>query len=95
MGGAALPAAKRATSIIPIVFTLAGDPVRSGAVASLARPGGNVTGLSSHSAPTLLERDSSYCAKLFQVSHRFAILANMDYPSAVLEVAKFTPRLGR
>jgi putative ABC transport system substrate-binding protein len=39
-------AAKRATSAIPIVMVISGDPVGSGLVASLARPGGNVTGLS-------------------------------------------------
>ena len=44
--GLAVPAAQQATSVIPIVFALASDPVGTGMVASLARPGGNVTGLS-------------------------------------------------
>src|SRR5256885_8188042 len=45
-GTPSILAAKQATSIIPIVFAAAGDPVRTGIVASLARPGGNGTGLS-------------------------------------------------
>jgi putative ABC transport system substrate-binding protein len=45
-GTAAVVVAKQATSVIPIVFAAAGDPVGNALVASLARPGGNVTGLS-------------------------------------------------
>ena len=46
--GSAIPAAMQATSTIPIVFALAVDPIAGGLVTSLARPGGNVTGLSAH-----------------------------------------------
>ena len=51
-GGPATRAAKEATSTIPIVMTNVGDPVDSGFVTSLARPGGNITGLSAF-APEL------------------------------------------
>src|ERR1700751_2412566 len=49
-------AAKQATAVIPIVFAATGDPVGPGLVASLARPGGNVTGLSSQTAETAGKR---------------------------------------
>jgi putative tryptophan/tyrosine transport system substrate-binding protein len=65
-GGAVL-ATKQATSVIPIVFALALDPVGSGMVASLARPGGNITGFSL-SRPIFLVSDSNFCARLFLVS---------------------------
>jgi putative ABC transport system substrate-binding protein len=48
-GGNAAVAAKQASSVVPIVFALVDDPVGSGLVVSLARPGGNVTGLSMQS----------------------------------------------
>src|SRR5215470_10027583 len=52
----AVIAAKQATAIIPIVIATANDPVGTGLVASLARPGGNVTGLSNQMADTAAKR---------------------------------------
>jgi putative tryptophan/tyrosine transport system substrate-binding protein len=78
-------AAKQATSAIPIVFALAGDPVGTGLVASLARPGGNVTGLSiqmTEGAGKRLELLREAVPGL----RRLAILGNVGNPSTVLEI---------
>ena len=68
-------AAKQATSIIPIVAVAIGDPVGSGLVASLARPGGNVTGLSIQSIDTVSKR-IELLRDVAPNLRRLAVLAN-------------------
>jgi putative ABC transport system substrate-binding protein len=77
-------AAKQATSVIPIVFAAAADPVGTGVVATLARPGGNVTGLSSQTTD-LPGKRLELLREVVPGLRRLAILANVDNVSAVLE----------
>ena len=86
VGGVAVPAAKRATSVIPIVFTLAQDPVGSGLVASLARPGGNVTGLSTQSGD-LFDKRLEILREIVPGLRRLGIIANRDNPAVALEIS--------
>jgi putative ABC transport system substrate-binding protein len=79
-------AAKQATSLIPIVFALAADPLGNGLVASLGRPGGNVTGLSTQSSDTSNKR-LELLRELLPDLRRLAMMANVDAPSALSELA--------
>jgi putative ABC transport system substrate-binding protein len=72
-------AAKQATSVIPIVFAVAADPVGSGLVASLARPGGNVTGLSNQSGDIAGKRLELF-REVVPGLRRLAIVANVGSP---------------
>src|SRR5262245_53935647 len=72
---AGVVAAKQATSVIPIVFAAAGDPVGTGLVASLARPGGNVTGLSIQQTDLAAKR-LELLREVVPGLRRLAILAN-------------------
>jgi putative ABC transport system substrate-binding protein len=83
--GGALVAAKQATSVIPIVFPVAGDPVGSGMVASLARPGGNATGLSIQTTD-LASKRLELLREVVPGLRRLAIMANVGLPDAVLEM---------
>ncbi len=83
-GGNAVAAAKRATPLIPIVFAVAVDPVGSGFVASLSRPGGNVTGLSLQ-GPDVAGKRLGLLREVVPSLRRLAIIANAGYPAAVKE----------
>ena len=80
-------AAKQATAVIPIVFGAAGDPVGAGLVASLARPGGNVTGLSNRTTDTNGKR-LELLREVVPGLRRLAILANVGNPASVLEMGE-------
>ena len=79
-------AAKEATSTIPIVFATAGDPVGSGIVASLARPGGNVTGLSSQT-PDVAGKRLELLREIVPGLRQLAVLADTDNPFVKLDVS--------
>ena len=82
--GAAVTAAKQVTSVVPIVFAVATDPVGSGMVASLARPGGNVTGLSLQQSDVVGKR-LQLLLEVIPNLGRLAIIANFSIPSSVAE----------
>lgn len=83
--GSATRQAMKETSRIPIVFALASEPVATGMVASLSRPGGNVTGLSLE-APELADKRLGLLRQIAPAARRLAVLADVAYPASVLEL---------
>ena len=81
-------AAKQATATIPIVFSVAGDPVGSGLVASLARPDGNVTGLSVLSTD-LAGKRLDLLRELVPGLRRVAIIGNVGNPVIAQELGEY------
>jgi putative ABC transport system substrate-binding protein len=80
-------AAKQATTVIPIVFGAASDPVGTGLVDSLARPGGNVTGLSNQISDTGGKK-LELLREVVPSLRRLAILANVGNPAVVLDMGE-------
>jgi putative ABC transport system substrate-binding protein len=83
-GSVVTAAAQRATSTIPIIMT-AGDPVRSGFVASLARPGGNITGLSLAEDPQFATKRLELLKEATPQVARVGYLRNAANPSSSVE----------
>jgi putative ABC transport system substrate-binding protein len=83
--GAAGFAVKEATSVIPVVLALANDPVGSGLVAHLSRPGGNITGLSLQT-PDLAGKRIEILRELLPNVRRLAVLAGVVYPASKSEM---------
>ena len=78
-------AAEHATSVIPIIFAAAADPLGTGLVASLARPGGNATGLSIQDTETAGKR-LQLLREVVPGLRRVAILVNVDNPASLREL---------
>jgi ABC-type uncharacterized transport system substrate-binding protein len=81
--GGGVPAAKQATSVIPIVFPLAADPLGGGLVASLSRPGGNITGLSQQAADVAGKR-LEILREILPRLRRLAILTDVGIAQSVI-----------
>ena len=97
-GPPAALAAKGATTTIPIVFTVVGDPVGLGLVASLARPGGNITGFSSLVPEGFTEKQLELFKEMLPKATRIAALRNPTNPlargSQVFQMARAAEKLG-
>jgi putative ABC transport system substrate-binding protein len=86
-GGAAARAAKAATTTIPIVIMIGEDPVKFGLVASLNRPGGNISGVSTFNA-VLGSKRLELLHELLPTVATIGLLVNPNYPSAGLEITE-------
>ena len=86
--GTYVAALKQATSVIPIVFAVAIDPLGAGFVASLAHPGGNVTGLSVQAAD-LAGKRLEILHEIVPNVHRIAVMFDANYRGSVVTVAEF------
>ena len=86
--GTYVAALKQATSVIPIVFAVAIDPLGAGFVASLAHPGGNVTGLSVQAAD-LAGKRLEILHEVVPNLHRIAVMFDANYRGSVVTVAEF------
>ena len=86
-GNAAVAAAKQATSVIPIIFPVAGDPLGTGLVSNLGRPGGNITGLSLQQTDLAAKR-LELLREVVPSLRRLAIMANVGNPASVLETGE-------
>jgi putative ABC transport system substrate-binding protein len=85
-GTPAALAAKAATTMIPIVFAIGGDPVAPGLVSNLSRPGGNITGVSFFNAPVVSKR-LDLARELAPSGSTIAILVNPNNPPSAAEGA--------
>ena len=93
-GNEATAAAMRATSVIPIVFPVAGDPVGTGLVASLAHPGGNVTGISIQQTD-LVSKRLELLREVVPGLRRVALMANANSPNSVKEMREVQAMIGK
>jgi putative ABC transport system substrate-binding protein len=83
----AIFAVKQATSTIPIVFAAASDPVENGLVASIARPGGNMTGLS-HQSAELAGKRIEILREVVPTLRHLAVIGNVTASNTVIEMQK-------
>ena len=91
VGATTAVALKSATTTIPIVFVAAGDPVGNGLVQSLARPGGNITGLSTL-VPGFARKEMQILWEIVPTASKIAVLANPGNPQNRVTVAEEMPQ---
>jgi putative ABC transport system substrate-binding protein len=92
--GSAVPTVKQATAVIPIVFAVGIDPVGSGLVANLAKPGGNVTGLSLQ-ATNLAGKRIEFLREVLPSSAGWQLSLMLEMTRPCWRWARRMPRLGR